>query len=474
MKKPIASLLALLMSGSALLAQTDVTNTGTLYITGGSDILYISGSFTNNNTSALTNNGNLYIRQNLTNNQSSVAVGTGTLYLNGIAAQTIGGSQPFNTFNLVTDNTAGFTLNADLRISGTHAYTNGVITTSATPNYLTYQAGSSYTGAGDGSHVNGWVKKFGNTNFDFPVGTGTYLRSISLQGLSASSEFNVRWLSPTPNPTNVAAPILLVDNNEYWNIVRVSGGNAAVYMNWDNSKVTFPPFPLAQIRVVNYTGGLWTSVGGSATGNIATTGNINSNTVSSFGLFTFGSIDWFVPIQFLQFTATRKAGYSQLDWTTAREINADHFEVERSDDGQNFRRIGLVSANGSLQTNMYQYPDRLPLNGTAWYRIRSVDKNNRVNYSSIAVVTERNTSAGLYVINNPVYQNIYISATGNYSGKYEYSIYNNAGQVVQKGNLNASTGGVFAISLNTAFAQGVYILDIRNAAHRLTQKIVVR
>jgi hypothetical protein len=272
----------------------------------------------------------------------------------------------------------------------------------------------------------------------------------------------------------VAAPILLVDNNEYWNIVKVSGGNAQVYLNWDNSKVTFPPFPLAQIRVVNFTGGLWTSVGGSATGNIATTGNINSNAVSSFGLFTFGSIDWFVPIQFLQFTAVRKTGYSQLDWATAKEINADHFEVERSEDGLSFRRIGLVPANGNINANTYQYQDRLPLNGTAWYRIRSVDKNNHINYSSIAVVTERNTGAGLYVINNPVYQNIYISVTGNYGGKYEYSIYNNAGQLVQKGNLNAATGGVFTIPLTSALSQGVYVLDVRNSTHRLTQKIVVR
>src|SRR6266498_2943537 len=198
----IFGLLALSQSGNA---QTAATNTGTLYIKNGSDIFYAGSNFTNNAGAALTNNGSLYIKGNLTNDQSSMAAGTGTLYLNGTSTQTINGSQKFNTYNLQTNNSAGITLNNDLSASGAHTFTAGIITTSSTPNYLIYEAGSSYTGDNDSRHVNGWVKKIGSTSFTFPVGDNTIERTIALNSLSASSEFNVNYNAPTPNRYNAQA-----------------------------------------------------------------------------------------------------------------------------------------------------------------------------------------------------------------------------------------------------------------------------
>jgi len=467
-------LACLLLLSTLVRAQADLYNTGTLYVSGSGDILYINGGLTNTSTGAFTNNGNLYVLQNITNGQAAMSAGTGTLYLNGSIAQLVGGTQPFRTFNLITNNAAGITLNTNLSVSGSHTFTSGLITTSATPNYLIYEAGATYTGAADGRHVNGWVKKLGNTSFDFPVGNGTWLRNAQISGLTGMSEFNAKHQVSTPNTLNVASPIVGVDQNEYWNIDRVSGGDAVITLNWNNAKIAFPPWPVPEIRVVRFAGGLWTSQGGSATGNITSVGIATSNVVSSFGMFTFGSQDFFVPLRFLHFTAQRKQGLSQLDWTTSRELNTDHFEVERSDDGFNFRKIGSVNALNRQSNNAYQYNDRLPLNGTAWYRIKSVDRDGSYNYSIVAVVSDRGATDGLYVINNPVYNNIYVSATGNYAGVYEYVLYNAGGQLMQKGTINANGGGIVTIPLKTGTLAGTYVLDMRNSMHRLTQKIAVR
>src|ERR1044071_7232533 len=116
--KKILILSLIVCTGKFALSQTAATNTGILYITGSSDILYAGSDFTNNSGSALTNNGQLYIKGNLTNAQSSMAIGTGTLYLNGTSAQAVAGSQPFKTYNLNTDNTTGITLNNNLSVSG--------------------------------------------------------------------------------------------------------------------------------------------------------------------------------------------------------------------------------------------------------------------------------------------------------------------------------------------------------------------
>src|SRR5690348_5310513 len=93
-----------LFPGLYVTGQVNLKNTGILYVGGANDTLYINGAFTNTSGSSLTNNGRFYIKQNITNDQASMSAGTGTLYLAGIAAQSINGTQPFKTYNLVTNN----------------------------------------------------------------------------------------------------------------------------------------------------------------------------------------------------------------------------------------------------------------------------------------------------------------------------------------------------------------------------------
>src|SRR5690349_18575224 len=97
MKKIIIAFL--LLSAKAGFTQTAVTNTGVLYVSGSSDILYTGSDFTNNAGAALTNKGQFHVRGNLTNNEVGMAVGTGTLYLNGSTAQSVNGGQAFKTLN---------------------------------------------------------------------------------------------------------------------------------------------------------------------------------------------------------------------------------------------------------------------------------------------------------------------------------------------------------------------------------------
>ena len=109
-------------------AQLAFTNSGNLQIHSGA-IVSGSGNFTNTSSAVLVNNGSFYVKGNISNDQSSMAAGTGTLYLNGSAAQSVNGSQKLKTYNLVTNNSAGITLNNELSISGTHTFTAGLITT---------------------------------------------------------------------------------------------------------------------------------------------------------------------------------------------------------------------------------------------------------------------------------------------------------------------------------------------------------
>lgn len=476
MKKILILFFGLLfIVNSCSTAQVAVQNTGIAYISSSSDILYINGAFTNASGAALTNNGNLYVKGDVTNNQSLMVVGTGTLYLNGTSMQTIAGTQTFKTYNLVTNNSAGFTVNNNLSVTGVHTYTSGLITTSATPNYLVYESGSSYTGDNDSRHVNGWVKKFGSTDFIFPVGNTTYERTIALTSLTATGEFNVSHFNgPTPNRLNIFSPIVLIDTNEYWTINKISGASANVAMNWDNTKIPIPQVLLSGIRAGYYDGSFWRDIGGSATGSVATTGNVTSNSVSAFNNnFTIASTAYVLPLNIISFTGVHSGNYNHLNWTIGNEVNVLHYELQRSADAVNFITINVQSAKNTSSTAQYNYDDVSAVQSKVYYRLKCVDNNGLIKYSGIVVIQPSQDSRNdFYVIKNPVSDRIDIFASDLVKGNYNYTIASNAGQVVQTGTLNISGQGVYTIKLQSYLASGIYMLVVRNADNILQKSIL--
>ena len=124
---------------------------------------------------------------------------------------------------------------------------------------MVYEAGSSYSGDGDSKHVNGWVKKYGSTDFTFPVGDATYERTAGLVAYLLVLNLTVNTAGQLQNIFNLQGPIVMVDSSEYWDINKISGGTAQIVLNWDDSKVHFPNWLVSDILVADYTGGLWTN-----------------------------------------------------------------------------------------------------------------------------------------------------------------------------------------------------------------------
>jgi hypothetical protein len=469
------SFIGILTFSVPVCGQVNLYNTGILFVSSATDTIFINGNLTNTSVAALSNSGKLYLKQNLINDQASMATGTGTLFLNGSSTQTVSGTNVFKTFNLVTNNAAGITLNNNLSISGTHTYTAGMITTSATPNYVIYEAGSSYTGSSDTCHVNGWVKKSGNTNFIFPVGNATYERPIALTNLTASGEFNVKHNRLlTPNRLFIYNPLVYVDTAEYWTIDKISGASAQVAMNWDNNKIDFPNFMLSDVRATSYDGTFWRSIGGTPTGDPSTTGNVTSSGISAFNRnFTFGSISFVLPVKIISFTAELVNEHTKLNWTIGNELNVASYELQRSDDGINFYSIYSHLPFNLNNTALYKYDDSKFLSGTTFYRLKIYNQSTQINYSHIVAVSANSTGKSFYVITNPVDVSIDLYAGASVKGQYNYSITNTSGQVVQSGRLDVKSAGYYSIYIKPAIAAGAYMLVVQNETNRL-QKMIIK
>ena len=93
-----------------------------------------------------------------------------------------------------------------------------------------------------------------------------------------------------------------------------------------------------------------------------------------------------VPVELTSFTSETNSKGILLKWATASEINNLGFEIERSDDGINFRRIGFVNGAGTTtETKQYTYQDKIEYNGVSTfdYRLKQVDYDGTFSYSDV-------------------------------------------------------------------------------------------
>jgi len=104
-----------------------------------------------------------------------------------------------------------------------------------------------------------------------------------------------------------------------------------------------------------------------------------------------------LPVAFIGFDATKVSSGVQLNWKTAGEENVNHYEVERSSDGQSFSSIGTVAPSKS---NAYSYLD-LSAGGTAYYRIKDVDNDGKFKFSNVARIVNGKSSIVLNAFPQP-------------------------------------------------------------------------
>ncbi len=96
-----------------------------------------------------------------------------------------------------------------------------------------------------------------------------------------------------------------------------------------------------------------------------------------------------LPVTMISFEARREGNTAQLNWATVLEVNASHFELQRSADGRVFDAVGTVPAKGEgAKTVRYQFSDHrpAPVEALSYYRIKTVDKDGTYELSPIVSV----------------------------------------------------------------------------------------
>lgn len=106
------------------------------------------------------------------------------------------------------------------------------------------------------------------------------------------------------------------------------------------------------------------------------------------------------PVEMSSFTVQSSNGGALIQWTTTSETNNSGFDVEKSDDGNDFEAIGFVQGAGTTtQTQNYQFTDANQ-SSAAWYRLKQIELNGDFHYTAAIFFAGTGTEVVDYPIND--------------------------------------------------------------------------
>jgi hypothetical protein len=185
-----------------------------------------------------------------------------------------------------------------------------------------------------------------------------------------------------------------------------------------------------------------------------------SNGFSGFGAGIPGSSGT-LPVKLFSFTGRLHGENTKLDWSTSFEQNSKGFEIEKSYDGINFKKIGFVaSAGNSNTTRNYTFTDPQRAIEYNYYRLKLVDIDNKFDYSDVVLVKNMYGKQDVYLAGNPFTDKINIQFAKTPNSKVSVSVYDMKGSKIYEAGYSNYNQTSLQINLSNKLAQGIYSLKI--------------
>lgn len=176
------------------------------------------------------------------------------------------------------------------------------------------------------------------------------------------------------------------------------------------------------------------------------------------------------PVTLFEFIAEKSHESVLLRWATGSEQNCLGFDIERSEDGQDWRQIGYVPTQAVLGNShtqlIYTFIDDNPVEGNNLYRLKQMDRDGRYEYSLIRLV-KFDVDEHINIHPNPTSDKIHI--TGLQKGVV-ISVYDISGRIVHQ---TTADNPHVNISLNQ-FSEGLYHIRIMKADGQVTVHKIIK
>ncbi|SEI54854.1 Por secretion system C-terminal sorting domain-containing protein [Dyadobacter sp. SG02] len=403
-------------------------------------------------------------------------------------------------FNIGAGNTMAITNTQGVNITDSLYFNNGITTTARnthTISALRFGDGAFYTGGNtDAQHVNGYVTKTGDDAFLFPVGNGADLRTVLISAPSAPAAISTAWFAGSPDNvadpsdgsthslTALASSLKAVSPVGFWDWAVTAGNDDNIFVTVSMPDVSTFAIP-SDLRLAGWDGTRWISL--SASGNAI--GNTENSTLSgiipagvTISALAIGSSEPPLPVTLVSFTARAAEQTALLEWETTEEVNASHFEIQRSSDAKNFEAIGTVEAAGdSRDLVSYRFTDASPLAGINYYRLKQIDRagdGQEGPYSYSRTVSVRfDVDVKISVYPNPATDLIRIESAGQLGTVEIFTLTGarltgarlSGAQSLQNPGSGAACGFQKEINIS-AFQPGIYLLKVNGQTFKIVKQ----
>ncbi|MFK7973196.1 MAG: sulfatase-like hydrolase/transferase [Bacteroidia bacterium] len=165
----------------------------------------------------------------------------------------------------------------------------------------------------------------------------------------------------------------------------------------------------------------------------------------------------------------------ELNWTAAEDHSIAHFEIEKSNSGNDFMTIQHIDAQVSADI-AYQYEDGSALTNIQYYRLKMVDWNGSTTYSDTRIVSLQGAAYinRLTLSPNPTQDVVFLQFDRHQAGTFHIEILNSLGQIVMRisdSTERSDTRVSRTLSLKK-LPEGTYFIKLRSADGVAIEKIV--
>jgi hypothetical protein len=180
----------------------------------------------------------------------------------------------------------------------------------------------------------------------------------------------------------------------------------------------------------------------------------------------------------VSFNAEFSSRTISLHWNLAGAKTAGHFNIERSLDGENFEKVGEVTAD-AISSHVYSFNDNMKASvirkNDLYYRLQQVDGEN-TSYSKVLIVRmyETHSVASISVTPDPTINDIQVNVQLKESSFVVMKINDSRGNVVIKKTAKADEGtNIFSLAGTSKLSPGNYKLEIIvNSNERMVMQLI--
>ncbi len=174
------------------------------------------------------------------------------------------------------------------------------------------------------------------------------------------------------------------------------------------------------------------------------------------------------------FYGVSKNGSNELFWQTITETNNHYFNIEKSDDGKHFQKIGSRNGHGNSETiQQYTFTDKKTLLTNCYYRLKQVGFDGKFTYTSVIMIGQntKTDNFSFSVFPNPTAEFIAVQIKDLAKEDYHVALYDLAGNIVKTTTLYQ--GSTIVYFDTKAVYSGEYIIKLYNKNGSVSKKVIV-